>query len=106
MEQSDPSTELAAERHQLWACRWGFLLIGAGLFLQLALMILPVFWQSPADVNEERTPPAYAYLMVITSTLATLAPGAFLLRQNARSGRWRNASTWLLVACVWIVGPY
>lgn len=98
MSDSIPSSaDLVQEEGQLRASRRGFLLLAAGLLLQIGLSFL---FASKSAVDD---PKGGEWLLIeqielsAASLFFTLLPGALALRWPARSPRWRTASARLLV---------
>jgi hypothetical protein len=87
MTEPSPKSALQMEQRQLTACRWGFLLLGAGVLLQL---VAPLFFATASD--PPRTPRVGWYLAMATVLLVPQLPAAWLLGRRSRSRRWRIAA--------------
>ncbi|MFO0949054.1 MAG: hypothetical protein U1D30_24605 [Planctomycetota bacterium] len=102
-ETSNPNpADLIGEERQIRACRWGFLLLAAGLLLVLLVGLFLNFPEEPT--NEQRIsqemrvqPPGPESLVANAVIVAfTMLPGGIILAKNSRSRRWRSAAYTLL----------
>ena len=89
--------QIELEEHQLRVCRWGFLLLGLSVFLEVFFEFAPLLLASPDEASESSAPSALAVAILAAIQLLPALVAALLLRRQARSIRWRSAAGWLIV---------
>lgn len=99
--------DLIEEEGQLKRCRWGLLLLGAGLLLQLGVFFLSVLSleeapsKDPARIAELQARRILdSYELGLLTYCLTFLPGSILLIRNARSERWRRSAYFLLATLI------